>query len=60
MEVHNIPFWVVWVGVVLLLCEEENGVIVICLEGIAVHVEELLARSVDELVDGNVIGHAGR
>jgi hypothetical protein len=57
-EVHDIPFWVVGVGVVLLLGEEKHWVVVVALEGVAVHVEELLAGGVDKLVDGYVIRDA--
>ena len=58
-EVYDIPLRVIGVGVVLLLGEEQYGVVVIALEGVAVHVEELLACCIDELVDGYVIGDAG-
>jgi hypothetical protein len=57
-EVHDVPFGVVRVGVVLLFGEEEDGVVVVALEGVAVHVEELLPGSVDKLVDGYVVGDA--
>ena len=57
-EVHDIPFWVIGVGVVLLFGEEENGIVVVALEGIAVHIEELLPGGVDELVNCYVIAYA--
>lgn len=58
LEVDDIPFGVVGVRVVLLLGEEEDGIVVVALEGVAVHVEELLAGGVDELVDGHVVCYA--
>lgn len=57
-KIHDVPFWVVGVGVVLLLGEEEHWVVVVALEGVTVHVEELLAGGVDELVDGYVVRDA--
>lgn len=57
-EVHDIPFWVVGVGVVLLFGKEKHGVVVVTLEGVAIHVEELLAGCVDELIDCYVVGNA--
>ena len=58
LEVYDVPFWIVRVGIILLLSKEENGVIVVTLEGVTVHVEELLASCVHELVDRYVICHA--
>lgn len=58
-KVHDVPFWIIGIGVVLLLSEEEDGVIVVALEGVTVHVEELLASCVHELVDCYVICYAG-
>jgi hypothetical protein len=57
-EVDDVPIWVIGVGVILLLSKEEDGIIVIALKGIAVHVEVFLASCVNKLVDGYVVGHA--
>ena len=55
-EVDDVPFRVVGIGVVLLFGEEEHGIVVVALEGIAIHVEELLTSGVDHLIDGYVVG----
>lgn len=57
-EVDDVPFRVVWIGVVLLLSEEEDRIVVVALEGGAVHGEKFVPCLVDDLVDDKVIGYA--
>ena len=57
-EVDDVPFRVIWIGVVFLLSEEKDGVIVVSLERGAIHGEEFVPRLVDDLVDDKVVGYA--
>ena len=58
-EVYDVPFGVVGVGVVFLLGEEQDWVVVVAVEGYFVHVECAGAGGVDDVVYGDVIGYAG-
>jgi hypothetical protein len=57
-EVDDVPIRVVWIGVVLLLGEEEDGIVVVALEGGTVHGEEFVPCLVEDLVDDKVVGYA--
>ena len=59
-EIHNAPLRVIRVGVVSTIGFEEDGIVVVALEAVAIHVKELMSSRVDELVHDEVIGRCGR
>ncbi len=58
-EVHDVPFGVVGVGIVLLLGEEQDRIVVISNKRVSVHVKQFLTSGIEELIDGHVICDAG-
>ena len=59
-EIDDAPLRVVRIGVVTLVGFEEDGIVVVALEAVAVHVKEFMPRRVDELVHDEVVGRRGR
>lgn len=57
-KIYNIPLRVKRIGIVLFVREKQNGVIVVALEGTAVHDKEFMPCLVDDLVDSQVIRDA--
>lgn len=55
VEIDYIPFWVERIGVILFVCEKKNRMIVITLEGAAIHDVEFVPCLVDNCIDRQVV-----
>ena len=54
-EVDDVPLWVVWIGIILLLGKEEDGIVVVALEGGAIHGKLFVPCLIDDLVNEDVV-----
>lgn len=50
-EIDDVPLRIEWIGIVLFVGEKQNGMVVVALEGDAVHDKEFVPCLVDDLID---------
>ena len=53
-EIDDIPLGIKRIRIVLFVCEKQNGMVVVALEGATVHDKEFMPCLVDDLVDNQV------
>lgn len=53
-EIDDVPLGIIRKGIVLFVCEKQNGMIVVPLKGAPVHDKKFMPCLVDDLVDGQV------